>query len=348
MEPEARTCAACGAAIPDSDTACCACSGHSTAANHQGRPDTLVSYRFSGRCSPLGAFLFVSIALAGALALGALYYEIAQHWDLVIVDALIGGALVGLIMVTGLRLSRCRNVWLAYGVAILAGVVFYGTRLVLQSQEARPLLAAFYTRQFEIDDALSPRQAQAYVEKALNPVRTLRQFLMMESYFGVPVASDQRLGVDYLPGSQGVDGSAMTIFGNGFWLLIAIETVLAAWMAADMVRRFGFSSPYCESCGQWMHGMRVAKVLAARAGEMSGYVNRRDWDALLGMGPLGGVKKESFATATVFRCSGCSEGTIALVTRRGSSMRRLLHARLDRNETLRMWDSRRSPAAGSR
>ena len=289
---------------------------------------TLTPYRFSGKSSVPGTLVLIGVSLLGALAVGALYWKLTGFLDIPVLMPALAGLLVAFAVKWGAALGKCRSLPVIVAAAILTGMLTYGVRLVLDSQQMRPAMVQAVSRRIAMRRGISASAAQAVAERRLTPWVTLRLFLRVQSAYGVTLSnsSSHSYSVSSPSGTQSAGSSGgLTLSGVWYWLLLAAEAGVAGATAASVASRYGLVEPFCETCKQWMRGGKVVKAAPRQAGELVQYVQNQDWESLLAVKPSGTVDAQNYSSATVYRCPECSSGTVSVSAQVGNNAKRLLH-----------------------
>ena len=304
--------------------------------------EPLTPYRFSRKSSAAGTLILVGVSLLGAGMVGALYWELTNFLDIPVLMPAFAGLLVAFIVKWGLTLGKCRSLPGVIAVAILAGMLTYGVRLVLDSRQVRPMMVQAVTRHLIHRRGLSASAAQSEAERRLTPWETLRLFLRVQAAHGVTLTnSSSRSYSVSSPGGTQPSGSSGDLTLSGVWygLLLLVEAGAAGAVAASVVSRYGLVEPFCETCRRWMRGTKVAKAAPRQAGELAQCVQARDWDKLLTIRPNGAVDSQNYSSATVYRCLECRSGTVSVFVQVGSTAKRLLHVEISPEIAASLCDS---------
>ena len=293
--------------------------------------EPLNPYLFSGKSSASGILTLIGVSLLGAAIVGALYWKLTNFLDIPVLMPALAGLLVAFIVKWGAALGKCRSMPAIVTAAILAGMLTYGVRLALDSQQTRPAMVRAVSRRIAQHRGLPASAARSVAERRLTPWVTLRLFLRVQAAYGVTLtnSSSHSYSVSSPSGTQSVGGGGgMILSGVWYWLLLLAEAGAAGAVAASVAARYGLVEPFCEPCKRWMPGTKVVKVAPRQAGELIQCIQSQEWDNLLKVKPNGTVDAQNYASATVYRCPECRSGTVSVFAQVGNTAKRLLHVKI--------------------
>jgi hypothetical protein len=287
-----------------------------------------VPYKHSGKCPPAGVLLLLAGALVVGAVTGTVYHFLAKFMDIPIVSPILAGLVAGGITGTLVKAARCRNPRVLLVIGVLAGLFAYGARLVADSQEIRPMIVRAFTRHY-VQAGLPPAQAVARAEARLDPVTTLRVYLVVGSQVGVVLTDthSSSYNISTSGGAQNVGGTVVS--GIWYWLLLLAELICCAIAAGALAQLSLNQSAYCEQSGVWMTSTVLAKLAPRQTDQTTALVNARDWNALRRLKPQGAMNDQNFVRVTLRRCPVCESGTLMVDTQAGNQVKRLLHVHID-------------------
>ena len=281
------------------------------------------------RCSAGGLVVLLAATALGSVLLGGLYQLVTRLVEMPVLFALAVGMAAGGVLAGSVYLARCRAAWAVALAALTAGVLTYGTRLVIDSQQARPEMIAAFAPLIANQERVSVSRAEAQLEHALDPARTLRLYLSAVAANGVGIGRTSSRSVVHssAQGEQVIkDGASFRIRGGFYWGMLLLEAVLIAFVAFA-VGAGRTREAFCDACGRWHKAQRLIRTDPLNAQALAACVHHRRWDDLLRV-PTGGTD-QSYSEATVTRCPTCADATIVVrAGGTGVNQKPVLHARL--------------------
>lgn len=256
-------------------------------------------YKTSGKVSAATAGKMLVATLLASVIVGVLWHFVGRFIDLVIIFPMLAGGVAGGIVTVIAKSGMSRSTKLALLCGLLVGPLTYGTKLVCNAYSVRPELVQGLSQSVTPSGATPAQKAQIEqkVEGLLTPMRTLRLYMVLMEETGVTLKS-----------SHSSSGSGTRVSGNGYWVLLGVET-LAVSLCALALLWSAASEPFCEGCQKW-HGTSV--VMQANPGQnplIADAIRARNWGQFVGIQP-GSWNNKAVTTVTLSRCEGCNGATL--------------------------------------
>lgn len=277
-------------------------------------------YKTSGRFEVTSIpLLLMGIVLAG-LIMGVLYGLITNFFSIVFIFPAAGGLCAGGLVYKFNSLAKNRNVPLAAIAGLLAGFFTMGTAEFSHAWVARPAMVQDISDSILTEvvqkatgnpnadlTAIPPAEltklqglARKVAEKELTPWTTLVYFEQASAAVGTTIKHNGA-------------GSGVTVAGNWFWLLSAVELIIMMVCAAIV----GLSSaqrPFCESCSAWHKETQVLRAHPMQNRLILDKIRARDWTGLLEIPAGATIDSKNASTVSVTKCAGCGQGTVSVVS----------------------------------
>lgn len=266
------------------------------------------AYRPSGRCTTLGGLMLLGATVASSLAVGAFYYWVGWVWmDLLIISPVFAGILVAVIMMRVISMVQCRSKALVVVCSMVACVLTYGTKQVLQSQSDKTLALDQIAQQLQ-QPSSSSRYSPAQLAQLRilllneNPLQTLVGDLRDRADNGITV-TDAALG-------SAPYNSGFKISGLEYWGLLVLEIGLLGMVVVGVSMK-QVSLPFCERCDRWMQRELVLRVHPHQNLLLSELARQRNWQDLAQI-ERGQPTQKQKTDVFLASCPQCQAATLAL------------------------------------
>jgi len=258
-------------------------------------------YKPGGRIAVYGLPLLALWVLPASALLGYAYWQFTQQWNPVMFAQIFLGFALGAAMFPAVRLAKCRNPKIAVGAAVLLTLL---TFLMWHALEARAMRAEYvdYFTKMGVQSGVPEMQARARVEKLLTPARSTRAYLREVTDYGILLREDSN---SRLNNSQ----SGTRVAGVWYWLLSALETVLAAFIAGAMAHSAA-SARFSEARDRWHRRKKFASVAPSRVVDLLDSMKAEHWREAGQL--MQNAKTESSFQVVIYDCPPASAGFVAL------------------------------------
>ncbi len=272
------------------------------------------AYRPSGRSDPGAAPRLWLSGLIGALVVGSLYALVTHFFDLFLIFPMLAGLGIGAMLAPTIKRRHVRAPMFAATVGVVAGVLAYGLAFVVGIYVMRPMMVQAMSQDIAQQSGATLAQTQAWVEKRLDPVTTLR--------LGAQIQVDNGVNIK----NNGV-GSGISVSGGAYIGLMILEALLMGGTAAG-VALSAAKQPYCEGCRQWQQQSRIFLTQPGRAPEVVQAARAQDW------GTIARIKSEmpgtdkNYCAVEVNRCPACDDARLHIKTLANKTSKNWLQAQL--------------------
>ncbi len=205
------------------------------------------NYRASGTLDVRSILSTLILGLTSAVfsALVIWGWEISPIPTLVILTAILQGALIGLVMAFAIGRLKLRNVWLLTIFGFLFGLlsvamVHFSHHLQFVTDFAEG------AKQVLQNDQTMPPVEKAQIKEMLEkePSKAADLFLVDRTGYPGPIGSL------LLRSEAGVQIKSAKLTGWGLWILWGVEALFVAFAAAMMAQGRA-SKPFCDDCNEW-------------------------------------------------------------------------------------------------
>ena len=283
------------------------------------------AYRPSGKCpsSTTMLRLVIILGLVTSLVTGGVYYFVTKFFDLVILMPLIFGAIVGGVLSRTADLGKCRNVPLIVTVALVAGILTYGTKLAVDAFTLRPEMVQEVSQGLVDDYGIPQAEAVKAANKLLTPIETMKLYFRASADIGFQITHY---------GSGGIP-----IRGIGYYLFLALDVILVAGAAVGIALAT-VKRPFCENCDMWITPKGILLKSPKQADNVVSLVQVQDWNGAYNL-PAGGlIDQKNHCNVFVNKCAGCGDSHVWVTSTSSSFERNRFYAALQPDIAQRLID----------
>jgi hypothetical protein len=256
--------------------------------------------------NPADKLKVLQISVLTGVVVGIIYFAVSKIFDLIFLFPLIAGALVGGVIGSQIKSRKVRNASFALACGVMAGVLAYGIKVTGEAYTVRASIVDEATPEIALARGISEADARAYLEKRLNPVETFK--LYFEDY-GVKL-------------THGGSSSGAAITGRVFWLLLAAQCALVAWIAGATARD-NASFPFCEACRTWRKTDFVTGKHPKQAKQLIDLVRRQDWESAKNLPLAAKINDKAICRVQAVYCPTCQSGLVQVSSTSGNTTKKL-------------------------
>lgn len=267
-----------------------------------GKPINNSIYKPSGRIAVYGLPLLALWVLAASALLGFAFRLFTQQWNPVVFAQIFLGFALGAAMFPAVRLAKCRNPKIAVGAAVLLTLL---TFVVWHALEARAMRAEYvnYFTKIGVQSGVPEAQARARIEQLLTPARSARAYVAELTDYGITLRDDKSSRLNN-------SGGGTRVAGVWYWLLSALEIVIAAFLAGAMAHSAA-SARFNEARDRWYRKKKFASVAPSHVVDLVELMKAERWRQAGQL--VQTATSESIFQIVIYDCAPASEGFVTLV-----------------------------------
>jgi hypothetical protein len=234
----------------------------------------------------------LAACLGAALAGGVLEGVVSRWLSLLLVFPALLGGIVAFAAVRVIARSHIRAPWVAAGLAGVAGLCAQLALHGVQYAQFRSDLGSQFAESPKAGSDTAPVLDQVLEQETGQ--RGFAGFLLFRAKLGTEI-------------KKAGHSSGMKLDGLGFWILFALNFLIAGGIAASSAYSRA-NAPYCEPCQRWYEQTQPVASGSADQASVKGTLQAMDGGVFTDVpAAFGAPQQDGVALLHLLRCAGCAD-----------------------------------------